>query len=172
MRQPRVANRVRRSHSQGATRLRPRRRADVSGSAITNEPPGRPLRSAISTRRGQQARVRQPNGSRCHVREGDFRLHRAASRGGGYGARCACSPATAAGAPHPSQHITDRPADAVEACQIRHGEGPFATTAGRQAVNDKAEAGKLRQRAGKYGGPLSAGRGVGGHEANIEGTHG
>ena len=84
-----------------------------------------------------------------------------------------CPPTAAAGAPHPSQHITDRRANAVEACQIRHGEGPFATTAGRQAVNDKTEAGKLRQRAGEYGGPLSAGGGVGGgHTENIEGTRG
>ena len=82
-------------------------------------------------------------------------------------------PATAARATHPSQHITDRRANAVEACQIRHREGPFATTAGRQAVNDKAEAGKLRQRAGEYGGPLSTGGGVGGgHEKNIERTSG
>ena len=82
-------------------------------------------------------------------------------------------PATAAGAPHPSQHITDRPAGAVEACQIRHREGPFATTAGRQAVNDKAEAGKLRQLAGEYGGSLSAGGCIGGgHKENIERTSG
>ena len=52
----------RRSHNQGATRLRPRRRADVSGSIAANEPPkltvaignfNRPCRA-----RGRQNRVR------------------------------------------------------------------------------------------------------------------
>ena len=37
-----------------------------------------------------------------------------------------------------AQHITSRPAGAVEACQISYGDGPLAIAAGCQAIHDKA----------------------------------
>ena len=51
-------------------------------------------------------------------------------------------------------------AGAVEARQLRHGEGSFAGTVGRQAVNRQVEAGQLMERTGEDRCPLPTGGGI------------
>ena len=80
--------------------------------------------------------------------------------------------ATGAGAAHPAQHLSDRAVPAIEARQVRDGEGALAAALRREAVDRQVEAGQLMERGGEDGDPLAAGGGIGsGPGENIERTH-
>ena len=75
---------------------------------------------------------------------------------------CPDAPATAAGATHTPQHLSDRPVATVEGRQLGNGEAALAPASRCQAIDRNIEAAQFVQGAAKDCYTLAAGRCVGG----------